>query len=94
MVAGLASGRPPAPRWLSFLGDASYAIYLVHVPVMSAATLVVANLGLQEGVPPALMLALLVATGVAAGAVAHVLVERPLLRAFAGRPPPATQPSA
>lgn len=66
-------------RWLAALGDASYALYLVHVIVFSAvATASNALFGLAH--LPAAGVAGMVALGVAAGFACHHLVEKPLLR--------------
>lgn len=68
--------RPPA--LLALLGDASYATYLVHSPAISALALVNAKLG--GGRVPAEALFVAVAfVSVAAGVVAHLALERPLL---------------
>lgn len=82
-VAGFAalesSGSVRAPRWLVFLGDASYSIYLIHGIVMAIGGLVFRRLGLASIVPAPLTLVAIVAAAVAAGVIAHLVVERPLL---------------
>ncbi len=61
------------PRMLTGLGDASYAVYLCHLP----ATAVVAHtLGVKA---PALFVPLAVAASLAAGVAFHRLAERPLI---------------
>lgn len=73
------------PRWLVFLGGSSYALYLVHVPIQ----IVLAS---AAGRAPAwLVLTAMVVVPVAAGAVLHVAIERPLSRWLrkALLPPPA-----
>jgi exopolysaccharide production protein ExoZ len=70
--------RPlPIPRALSFLGDASYAIYLVHYPMISLASKLLAGPRTQGS-------ALLAFFGVAsiallAGIGFHLTVEKPVL---------------
>lgn len=64
---------------LSFLGDASYSIYLSHALVVPAAVLVMRRLGVTD--PVAIMLfAGAVVTG--AGCLSYVLLERPVTSAF------------
>ena len=88
-VIGLAAlewrGRLRAPRWLSFLGDASYAIYLVHIVALPVITRLMMAAGLNTLLPPFAGYAVLVASAVAAGSLAHVTVERPLGRAIRNR---------
>jgi len=69
----------PVPRWLVFLGEASYAIYLIHGPVLYLVLELVMKLP-QDLRPPAHMLFWLVAAlGLAAGVLFHLAIERPLL---------------
>ena len=73
------SGRLRVPRWMSFLGDASYAIYLIHDPVVSAAAHVGFRLDARVHWPIAVWMAIFVGLGTVAGCALHVWVERPLL---------------
>lgn len=79
-------GAPRGPA-VSRLGDASYALYLVHLPVQAivAHTLGAANAWLF--VPVAL------AASIGAGLACHRWIETPLIRLVrsAGTPPPALQ---
>jgi len=88
-ACGLAPGRPPdraagsAPdKWLTHageaLGDASYAIYLLHPFVIRGILHLVDGLGLRPGAVPFTAMAL--AATVAVALLSHRLVERPLLR--------------
>lgn len=90
IIAGLAAldaaGRIATPRWLSFLGDASYAVYLLHIAAMTVTAKVLVAAGLAGALPAWALAALLAAAAAAAGAVAHVAVERPLLAALRRRP--------
>jgi len=72
------------PRWLLFLGEASYSIYLVHFPVVSALCRVAARLR-GAGLDP-LLLAAVAVLAAAAGIAFHLWVERPLLGLFQQRP--------
>ncbi|NDV99833.1 acyltransferase [Salipiger sp. PrR002] len=85
-IAGLAAcesaGKLRAGRWMVFLGDASYAIYLVHGIGLALTARAMEVLGLGQGLTPGLALLVLVCGGVLAGVLAHLLVERPMLRAL------------
>lgn len=87
-TAALAAGAISSPRWLTFLGDASYSIYLAHLPAMSFFVIVLAKLGAPWGLSPHLSLILMIAWGAAVGSCMYVLVERPLLKRLynAGKP--------
>ena len=60
-------------RWLHFLGDASYSIYLAHFLAISLLAMLVVRSGAPYFPPIAF------ATGLAAGLVCYVALERPLL---------------
>ncbi|MFI8931530.1 acyltransferase family protein [Streptomyces sp. NPDC053474] len=81
--------RLPHPALLA-LGEASYALYLIHWPL----TMTVRHLiGPRPGLPPwvGFVIALaLIATAVMASLAVHQCFERPLLRRFAARPHPKT----
>lgn len=80
LAAAERAGRSVAPGWLVAAGEASYAIYLAHWPAGMIALFAARRLGTG----PADCLLWLLAVGGAmlgAGLVAHLLVERPLLRA-------------
>lgn len=69
----IAGTRVAAP--LSFLGDASYSIYLSHTFVVPAGVLALRQVGLQDGliiVPAVCLMALI------AGCVSHLWLERPM----------------
>lgn len=86
--------RAPLVHPLSFLGDASYSIYLSHTFVVPAGVLVLHRLGVQDGFAIALAVALAV---VAAGCLSHIWIEKPLISFFKRllfRPAPAHYPYA
>ncbi len=69
------------PRWCALLGEASYAIYLVHSPVISALAQVNRVLARHGHVmEPHLLYITIALASIFAGVIAHILVERPLLR--------------
>jgi exopolysaccharide production protein ExoZ len=73
---GRAAG--PARRALIFMGDASYAVYLTHVLVIRALGRLFESAAVAA--PGNAVVALTVVLSLAAGAVTHVCVEKPLLR--------------
>lgn len=79
------SNRLKTPRVLSDLGDASYAIYLVHFPVIAVVARLCFRLDRQVHVPIWLWMVVLIAVGTGAGWLLHVCVERPLLRWLGSR---------
>jgi exopolysaccharide production protein ExoZ len=68
------------PRFLIFLGDASYSIYLVHYTALSASAKIVYRTWLHHPVPMAVPFAAMALTALGFGIVVHLLVEKPLLR--------------
>lgn len=76
------SGRVSVARPLTLLGDASYAIYLVHLPLVSVVVRIVGDPSLAA--VTAIMVSILLGIGY------HVAVERPLL-AWARRRRPQTR---
>ena len=80
-VAMLERGNAPSPMpWLLLIGNASYAIYLVHNPVVSLAV----RLGAMLNASWELAFFLCVLSGLVAGWAYHILIETPGLR-LAGR---------
>jgi exopolysaccharide production protein ExoZ len=87
------TGKVPYLRLPHFIGDASYSIYLVHGFAVSA---VFRLLGAGR-LPVAAEIAVCTVAGLAAGAVAYLLVERPLLKLAkyrGGRRAPAARAAA
>ena len=75
-----ANAGSTSPAWLRRLGDASYALYLIHIPVflmvgklISLAT----GAGLLDN---AFLLAAYIASGLASAFLIHKYAEKPLLR--------------
>jgi len=78
------------PRWLQVVGDASYAIYLIHLTVLKFLYLPLLSLR-PDGSGHLLWIAALLAATLGAGFLVHVVVERPLLRL--GRRPKSARPA-
>lgn len=82
IVAGMAAldmaGRIRTPRVLLVLGDASYAIYLVHVMVMTVLAKLVIKIGAAGNLP--LTATILVIGALICGTLAHFVLERPMLQ--------------
>lgn len=66
------------PRWLSFLGDASYAIYLVHIVALPIISRIMVFTGINQFLFPIFGFLFLVGSAVIAGIFAHILIEKPL----------------
>ncbi|QAY77483.1 acyltransferase [Sphingosinicella sp. BN140058] len=71
------------PATLVLLGEASYAIYLVHSPVISLLAGLNRRL-LYGAIPAEILFFLILAASVLAGLVAHFILEKPLLRLMRG----------
>jgi exopolysaccharide production protein ExoZ len=69
------AGAISAPRWLFFLGNASYAIYLIHGPVISIASGVLVSFALSW----LATMTLSAAIGLGCGILYHLLFEKPAL---------------
>ena len=67
-------------RWLQLLGDASYSLYLIHYPLISAGCKVATALGLRGDTWGMVMYPVLLAAALAAGVGLHLWIEKPLIR--------------
>lgn len=74
------AGSLKVPRSLRLVGDSSYMLYLVHMPLMTAAVPVAKLMHLPEFLPPWIMALLFVAGSTTASVIAHLVLERPLVR--------------
>lgn len=70
------------PRFLSYLGDASYSIYLTHYPCLSAALKLAFALNLFSVLGHGLTFALLILMTLALGCLTYSKVEKPLMAAL------------
>ncbi len=93
LVAGTlfleAAGRVGQWRVFTFLGDASYSIYIWHTFAIS----VIAKLGGSVGLDPVITFVAAVVGGTALGSCAYLLLERPLAKLFKS-PKPKSWPKA
>ena len=84
IIAALAAlesrDRLKVPGALSLVGDASYMLYLIHIPAMTAAVPIALALRLPDMLAPWAMAILLVAGCTIASVVLHLYVEKPLVR--------------
>ena len=76
--------RLKIPRMLTFLGDASYSIYLGHLIVVSAIAKRAFAIDRRFHVPLVLWMIVMFVAAVSFGTLAHLLIERPLLKWLSG----------
>jgi peptidoglycan/LPS O-acetylase OafA/YrhL len=69
---------PKIPYFLIFLGDASYSIFLTHIPVISAMTKILQKANLGKYYDGFFAPALLAVFAVAFGCIFYSLIEKPL----------------
>lgn len=74
-------GLVTAPSVLKRLGDASYAIYLVHFPVLSVMARIF-HAGPLKDIPGPIAYLLLATGAITAGLIFHQLAEKPLQRSI------------
>lgn len=82
IITGLAAGELnhgwSAAPVLKLIGDASYSIYLIHMPFLTIATAIFLKLGFSASGPVFLTAAILLVSSTLAGVIFHRLFERPL----------------
>lgn len=69
-----------APRWMVLLGAASFAVYLVHMPALTVLAKVSAKVGLPRMISEPAAYVGLVLGATLTGVLAHLLVERHVVR--------------
>lgn len=67
------------PKWLTFLGDASYSIYLTHSAAISALLIIFKALGLNDLLGVKLTFLVVFLLSVLAGSIAYLLFEKPMV---------------
>ena len=81
------------PRWLAYLGDASYSTYLIHNNViLIGGGLIASHVAKVENHLNLVLLAL-AGVSLAAGVACYQLIEKPLLRWFQRRGPQRIRPN-
>lgn len=84
LVRAEAAGKLRIRGWIPLLGDASYALYLIHFPLIVTLAKLLRSIGLN-GLPGALMAFVLIFITCQLAALAfHLVVERPILAALSG----------
>jgi peptidoglycan/LPS O-acetylase OafA/YrhL len=79
MVAGLTAPQLKLPRLALLLGDASYSIYLVHLPFLTLSLVAVKRIPGIMDVPPNVLVAGALVIAAAIGVAVHLWVEKPLI---------------
>lgn len=78
--------RPvPVPGWLRYLGQASYALYLVHFPVVSVGAKLAMRL--HSRLPELVLMLMIAALALASGIAYHELIEKRLIAMAKGWQP-------
>jgi peptidoglycan/LPS O-acetylase OafA/YrhL len=73
------------PSWAALVGQASYSIYLVHIPALTIEAKLAAKLHLTTTIPWWLAFLAIVAGAVLVGIAAHLMIERPLIAFVRGQ---------
>ena len=74
------------PRFIQFVGNASYSIYLIHFPILSATAKLVKWSGIDQWMPLAILFWIFVGVAMLGGCVFHLAIELPILRMLGRRP--------
>jgi exopolysaccharide production protein ExoZ len=67
------------PKFLNFLGQASYSLYLAHYPALVVLYHLATAKGLVQNADPAVLSAGMIVAALLIGWLSHVLIEKPLL---------------
>jgi peptidoglycan/LPS O-acetylase OafA/YrhL len=85
VVALERAGRLRLPKAAVAIGSGSYAIYLMHFPIIGITWKVLSRLDVTAALPPAAMFVILATAGIAGGVVGSRFVEFPVMRIFRER---------
>jgi peptidoglycan/LPS O-acetylase OafA/YrhL len=66
-------------KTLILLGASSYAIYLIHLPILSILHRIVVKLHLQLYIHPNIIFLLVVLTAILIGILTHIFIEKPMI---------------
>ena len=72
-------GRLTVPRLLTYLGDASYSIYLIHYPLLSLTAKLVLKFHIVSLLGPFTSVILMIVLVTAAGCCCYSFIEKPML---------------
>jgi exopolysaccharide production protein ExoZ len=72
-------GQLAVPRWMAYLGDASYALYLLHSPLISLFCKIAVTLGLSGVGGASLAYVTILASTIACAVAFNLCIEQPLL---------------
>lgn len=72
--------RVKVPSFLSFLGDASYSIYIAHGPFIQFYLILFHTLNIQQAIGNLMALLLLLVLTVGSCLLVYLMIERPLIR--------------
>ncbi len=67
------------PKWMVFLGDSSYTLYLSHIVTMPAIAKLAVVLGVHKSLPPDVQIILYTVLAVMVGGVLYLITEKPLM---------------
>ena len=73
------AGSIKVPRFLAFIGNASYTLYLVHLAIEGLLLKIAIKSHLYQALGPYVTYLLVLAATVSAGCLAYAVIERPLL---------------
>ncbi len=74
--------RSRSPQWSQALGNWSYALYLIHVPVFVAAGRLAAPLSREGPLDNLALLVIALAGAITAAFILHIVFERPIAKFF------------